>query len=169
MALLFPRPGELRQARWPEFNFEDAVWSVPAERMKGRLPHFVPLSEPAIDLLHELKEITGNDDLVFPGVNHRRCISDGTLNSALRRLGYNTKADHCAHGFRSSASTLLNESGKWHADAIERQLSHVEEDDVRRAYARGKHWSERVEMMQWWSDHCDRLRAGGKIAFLVRR
>lgn len=168
MALLFPRPGELRQARWPEFNFDDAVWSVPAERMKGRRPHFVPLPKQAIALLRELKEFTGSDDLVFPGVNRRRCISDGTLNSALRRMGYDTRTDHCAHGFRSSASTLLNESGKWHADAIERQLAHVEEDDVRRAYARGKHWVERIEMMNWWANRCDQLRDDGKALRLVR-
>lgn len=169
MALLFTRPGELRQARWPEFDFDEAVWSIPPERMKLRLPHSVPLSKQAVALLHEVKEIGRNGDLVFPGVNRRRCISDGTLNSALRRMGFDTKVDHCAHGFRSSASTLLNESGKWHRDAIERQLAHVEGDDVRRVYARGEYWNERVSMMQWWSDNLDRLRAGGKIAILVRR
>lgn len=133
MALLFTRPDELRRARWAEFDFDEGVWSIPPERMKMRLAHSVPLSKQAIALLRELKEVTGSNDLVFPGVNRRRCISDGTLNSALRRMGFDTKVEHCAHGFRSSASTLLNESGKWHADAIERQLAHVEEDDVRRA------------------------------------
>jgi integrase len=166
MALLFPRPGELRQARWSEFDFDDAVWNVPAERMKGRRPHFVPLPKQAIALLRDLKEATGGD-LVFPGVNRRRCISDATLNSALRRMGYNTKVDHCAHGFRSSASTLLNESGKWHRDAIERQLAHVEGNDVRRVYARGEYWSERVKLMGWWADECDRLRGGGSVLKLV--
>lgn len=167
MALLFPRPGELRKARWCEFNVEEGIWSVPPERMKGRLPHFVPLSRQAMDMLRELREITGHENLVFPGVNRARCISDGTLNSALRRLGYDTSLEHCSHGFRSSASTLLNETGKWHRDAIERQLAHVESNSVRRVYARGEHWAERVKMMQWWADECDRLRGGGKVVRLI--
>lgn len=167
MALLFTRPGELRRARWEEFDFEERIWSIPAERMKMRLPHSVPLSTQAIALLHEVKAVGRESELVFPGVNRRRCISDGTLNSALRRMGYDTGADHCAHGFRSSASTLLNESGKWHRDAIERQLAHVEGDDVRRVYARGEYWNERTAMMQWWADECDRLRGGGSALKLV--
>jgi len=170
MALLFPRPGELRQAEWSEFDLEEEVWAVPAGRMKARRPHYVPLAQQSISLLRELREITGNDRLVFPSVSSaRRCLSDNTLNSALRRLGYETTKDHCAHGFRATASTLLNESGRWHADAVERQLAHVEEDDVRRAYARGQHWDERVRMMKWWSDYLDDLRESGKVLNLVRK
>lgn len=158
MALLFPRPGELRAAEWPEFDFEKAVWTIPAGRMKMRRPHHSPLPSQAIAVLRQLHEITGNGRLLFPGVRAAaRPISDGTLNAALRRLGY-TKDEVTAHGFRATAATLLNESGKWHPDAIERQLAHVENNDVRRAYTRGEHWDERVKMMQWWANHLDKLR-----------
>lgn len=157
MPLLFPRPGELRAARWDEFDFEVAVWTVPAGRMKMRRAHRVPLAAQAIDILSRLHEITGGGSLVFPSVRSAdRPISDGTLNAALRRMGY-AKDEVTAHGFRASASSLLNESGKWHPDAIERQLAHMESDDVRRAYARAEHWKERVEMMQWWADYLDVL------------
>ena len=158
MALLFPRPGELRAAEWVEFDFDKAFWIVPAGRMKMRRPHRVPLSTQAIEILRRLREITGNGTLLFPGVRTEdRPISNNTLNAALRRLGY-SKEEASAHGFRATASSLLNESGKWHPDAIERQLAHVESDDVRRAYARAEYWDERVEMMQWWADYLDRLR-----------
>jgi integrase len=156
MALLFPRPGELRAAEWPEFDLDNAVWTVPAVRMKMRRAHRVPLSGQATAILRNLKEVSG-DKLVFPSVRSaERPISDGTLNAALRRLGYN-KDEATAHGFRATASSLLNESGKWHPDAIERQLAHVENNDVRRAYARGEFWEERVRMMQWWADYLDSL------------
>lgn len=158
MPLLFPRPGELRQAAWSEFDVDDAVWTVPAERMKMRREQRVPLSKQALALLADLKEITGHGTLVFPSVRSAdRSISDGTLNAALRRLGY-AKDEMTAHGFRASASTLLNESGKWHPDAIERQLAHIESDTVRRVYARGEHWQERKRMMQWWADYLDTLK-----------
>ena len=137
--------------------------------MKGRLPHFVPLSRQVIALLDEVRKVTGHKRLVFPGIgNPRRCISDATLNAALRRLGYDTKTEHCAHGFRSSASTLLNEMKRFHPDAIERQLAHVGEDEVRKRYARGAYWNERVEMMQFWSDHIDDLRGKAATLRLVR-
>ncbi|HTH96311.1 MAG TPA: integrase arm-type DNA-binding domain-containing protein [Stellaceae bacterium] len=158
MALLFPRPGELRAAEWSEFDLDKAVWSIPAARMKMRRPHRVPLAGQAIAILKQLREIGEDGPLLFPGIRTaERPISDGTLNAALRRLGYG-KDEVTAHGFRATASSLLNECGKWHPDAIERQLAHVENDDVRRAYARGEYWSERVEMMQWWADHLDELR-----------
>lgn len=157
MPLLFPRPGELRAAEWSEFDFGVEVWTVPATRMKMRREHRVPLSTQAISILESLQKVNGEAMLVFPSVRSmERPISDGTLNAALRRLGY-TKDEVTAHGFRASASSLLNESGKWHPDAIERQLSHVEGDDVRRAYLRAEHWKERVEMMQWWADYLDEL------------
>lgn len=157
-ALLFPRPGELRLAEWREFDLSAAVWAVPAARTKMRREHRVPLPRQAVQRLEELATITGAGKLAFPSVRSvMRPISDGTLNAALRRLGY-AKDEATAHGFRATASTLLNESGLWNPDAIERQLAHVEGNDVRRAYARGEHWEERVRMMQWWADNLDKLR-----------
>lgn len=157
MAMLFPRPGELRAAEWEEFEFESSVWIIPEARMKMRRPHRVPLSRQAVSVLTSLKEISGGGSLLFPGVRSvSRPISDNTLNAALRRMGYG-KEEATAHGFRATASTLLNESGKWHPDAIERQLAHIENNDVRRAYARAEHWEERMKMMQWWADYLDEL------------
>jgi len=157
MAMLFPRPGELRAAEWEEFEFESSVWIIPEARMKMRRPHRVPLSRQAVSVLTSLKEISGGGSLLFPGVRSvSRPISDNTLNGALRRMGYG-KDEATAHGFRATASTLLNECGKWHPDAVERQLAHIEGNDVRRAYARAEHWEERVKMMQWWADYLDEL------------
>ncbi|QRG10184.1 integrase arm-type DNA-binding domain-containing protein [Xanthobacter autotrophicus] len=157
MPILFPRPGELRMAEWAEFDLEKAEWTIPASRMKMRRPHRSPLPRQAIEILRELHAITGRGKLPFHSVRTvLRPISENTLNAALRRLGY-AKDEVTAHGFRATASTLLNESGLWHADAIERQLAHIEADDVRRAYLRGEHWDERVRMMQWWADHLDAL------------
>ena len=163
MAVLFPRPGELRAAQWPEFDFNNALWTIPAGRMKMRRPHRSPLSTQAVAILKELRELVSGD-LLFPSVRtEARAISEGTLNAALRRLGY-SKNEMTPHGFRATASSLLNECGRWHPDAIERQLAHVENDDVRRAYARGEHWNERVEMMQWWADYLDQLKGGQAAA-----
>lgn len=160
---VFVRPGELRLAEWPEFDLDIRVWTIPGARTKMRRPHRVPLSRQVVEMLKELLELTGEGPLLFPSVRSaKRPISDNTLNAALRRLGYDS-SQMTAHGFRAMASTLLNESGKWHPDAIERQLAHVEENDVRRAYARGDHWEERVRMMQFWSDYLDRLRLGGNV------
>lgn len=159
MALLFPRPGELRAAEWAEFDLANAVWTIPAARTKMRRAHRAPLSTQAIAVLNQLRLISGGEELLFPSVRSAACpISDNTLNAALRRLGY-SKEEVTAHGFRATASTLLNESGKWHPDAIERQLAHIENNDVRRAYARAEHWAERVKMMQWWADYLDKLKA----------
>jgi integrase len=160
LALLFTRPGELRLAEWPEFDLQKRVWTIPECRMKMRRPHRVPLSRQSIYLLEELSKLSDGEDLLFPSArSSTRPISDNTLNAALRRLGY-AGDDMTAHGFRATASSLLNESGKWHPDAIERQLAHIESDDVRRAYARAEFWDERVRMMQWWADHLDVLEAG---------
>ncbi|WP_192384017.1 tyrosine-type recombinase/integrase [Mesorhizobium silamurunense] len=157
MALLFPRPGELRAAEWDEFDFERWVWTIPGGRMKMRRPHRVPFSSQVVSVLTSLREISGGGALLFPSVRSgSRPISDNTLNAALRRMGY-SKEEATAHGFRATASTLLNECGKWHPDAIERQLAHIESNDVRRAYARAEHWEERVKMMQWWADYLDEL------------
>jgi integrase len=163
MALLFPRPGELRLAEWKEFDLESAVWEIPASRTKMRRPHRVPLPPQAIAILDSLRPLTGHSLLVFPGLRTpKRAISENTMNAALRRMGY-SQDQMTAHGFRAAASTLLNESGKFSADAIERALAHQDADEVRRAYARGEHWQERVAMMAWWADHLDALRNGAKV------
>jgi integrase len=163
-ALLFVRPGELRFARWKEIDFEKAVWTVPAATMKMKRPHRVPLSRQAIVVFRELHGMTGQGEYVFPAVNSfRRPMSNNTLNAALRRLGY-AKDEISVSGFRATASTLLNEMGRWNPDAIERQLAHMEENDVRRAYMHAaEFWSERVEMMQVWADHLDQLRYGSQV------
>jgi len=157
---VFVRPGELRQAEWSEFDLEGAVWRIPAAKMKMGREHAVPLSRQAIDILKRVKSVTGRGKYVFPSVRtNRRPMSDNTLNAALRRLGY-SKDEMTAHGFRATASSLLNESGKWSSDAIERALAHGDANGVRGVYHRGAHWKERVEMAQWWSDYLDELRAG---------
>jgi integrase len=162
-ALLFVRPGELRHADWAEFDLDGALWIIPPEKMKMRKAHHVPLSRQSVALLKELQAITGPSGFVFPSVRTRaRPMSENTINAGLRRLGY-TSDEMTAHGFRAMASTLLNESGKWHPDAIERALAHGDSDKVRAAYHRGAHWQERVEMAQWWSDYLDHLRKGADI------
>ncbi len=165
MPILFPRPGELRAARWAEFDLDAAIWSIPAERMKMRRAHRVPLPRQAVAILRTLKSVTGGNEHVFPCIGAaRKPISENTLNSALRRLGFGPDVA-TAHGFRATASTLLNESGLWNPDAIERQLAHAENDHVRRAYMRGEHWDERTRMMTWWADYLDTLCAGNVIPF----
>ncbi len=171
MALLFQRPGELRAAEWSEFDLDAAIWTIPAGRMKMRKPHAVPLPAQAVTILRDLHALTGGGRLVLPGYGisggegrkiEQRPLSENTINSALRRLGF-TSAEMSAHGFRASASTMLNESGKWSPDAIEAALAHQDADAVRRAYARGAYWGERVEMAQWWANEIDRMRSGAAI------
>ena len=158
MALCFPRPGELRHAEWSEIDLDNAIWSIPAARTKMRRPHTIPLAPQTVAILTDLKEMTGAGRLVFPGVRtSTRALSDNTLNSALRQLGFG-KDEMTAHGFRTIASTLLNESGKWHPDAIERALAHLDGNAVRRAYARGEYWDERVRMAAWWADQLDLMK-----------
>jgi len=148
---VFLRPGELRYSTWEEIDFERAVWSVPAERAKARRSHFVPLSAAVIDLLCETYKLTGPTGYIFPASNSRRSpMSENTLNAALRRMGFKDEAT--AHGFRATASTHLNESGQFSADAIERALAHAPASAVRAAYHRGQHWNERVRMAAWWSE-----------------
>ena len=157
---VFVRPGELRHAEWSEFDFEEALWTIPAGKTKMRKDHLVPLSRQSIAILEDLHALTGPGGYVFPSIRSRkRPMSDNTINAGLRRLGYSTD-EMTAHGFRAMASTLLNESGKWHPDAIERALAHGDSDRIRAAYHRGAHWKERVAMAQWWSDHLDQLRKG---------
>jgi integrase len=166
-ALVFVRPGELRKAVWSEFELDgdEPLWRIPAERMKMREQHLVPLAKQAVAILRDLQPLTGPDGYVFPSVrNASRPMSENTLNVALRRLGYD-KHTMTAHGFRSMASTLLNEQ-QWHKDAIERQLAHGERDTVRGSYNFAEHLPERRKMMQAWADYLDGLRAGAKVVRL---
>ncbi len=157
------RPGELRQAVWSEIDLEASMWKIPAERMKMRRPHAVPLSRQVVGYLTELKSLTGPDGFVFPAFHTtRRPQSENTMNQAFRRMGY-AVGEISAHGLRTTMSTLLNESGKWSADAIERSLAHADRDAVRGTYNRGAYWDERVAMHQWWSDHLDELRNAAKF------
>jgi integrase len=163
MALLFPRPGELRLSEWTEFDLPNGVWLIPATRTKMRKPHRVPLPVQAQAILGELQEETGSGKLLFPSLRSiQRPISENTMNAALRRMGF-SQTEMTSHGFRAAASTMLNESGLWSSDTIERALAHQDEDEVRRAYARGQYWDERVRMAQWWADHLDVLRKGAKV------
>lgn len=156
--LVFVRPGELRNAEWQEIDLDAAEWRIPAERMKMGAVHIVPLSEQAVAILKDLQPVTGGGRLVFPSMRSRgRAMSENTVNAALRRLGYDGDT-MTGHGFRSMASTLLNEQG-WHRDAIERQLAHAERDAVRAAYNYAEHLPERRKMMQAWADYLDALRA----------
>ncbi len=157
---VFLRPGELRQAKWDEINLGQAIWTIPAERMKARKVHAFPLSTQVVSMIEQLKPLTDSDGFVFPAFHTRkRPLSENTLTQALRRLGY-SKDKVSVHGFRATASTLLNESGQWNPDAIERALAHSEANAVRAAYHRSSYWDERVEMMQWWSNKLDELKAG---------
>jgi len=155
---LFCRPGELRHMEWVEIDTANKLWSIPAPKMKMRQPHTVPLSPQALALLRELRELTGTGKYSFPSIRSPLMpISENTLNAALRRLGY-TKEEVCTHGFRSTASTLLNESGRFNPDAIEAQLAHRPPGSkVRGIYMRGEFFEERVQMMAWWSNYMDTL------------
>ncbi len=168
---LFVRPGELRQAEWSEIDVDKAIWSIPIEKMKMRRPHRVPLSRQVLAIIEELREITGHRQHLFPCMGSpRRPMSENGVNQALRRMGYDS-GEMTAHGFRAMAATLLNEMGRWNPDAIERQLAHQEASSVRRAYARGEYWDERVAMMQHWSDYLDGLRdaaAGPRPALAIQ-
>lgn len=159
LAHVFLRPGELRFAKWEDIDFAKAVWAIPAERTKMRRPHFVPLSPTVIDLLRETHRLTGPAGYVFPALNNRQSpMSENTLNVALRRMGFK-KEEATSHGFRATASTLLNECSPFSADAIERALAHAPASSVRAAYHRGQHWDERVRMAQWWSENLQTLLA----------
>ncbi len=157
---VYQRPGEVRKAEWSEIDFDKALWTIPAERMKQRHAHRVPLSSQAMAILREASEISGDGRYIFPKLGSPlKPMCENAINGALRRMGYGPD-QMTAHGFRSTASSLLNESGKWSADAIERALSHADGNQVRAAYHRGAHWSERVAMAQWWSDYIDGLKQG---------
>lgn len=155
MALLAQRPGELRHAQWDEFDLKAKIWTIPEARMKMRRPHRVHLPDQAIALIRELETINGQSAYLLPNLRTLQSpMSENTLNAGLRRIGY-TGEEMTAHGFRATFSTLANESGLWNPDAIERQLAYIEAKAVRRAYARGEHWDERIRMMDWWAEYLE--------------
>ena len=172
MLHVFIRSSELRFARWSEIDFTNRVWTIPATRepiigvhysgrgAKMRMPHIVPLSEQSIAILKQIKDITGNNELIFPGDhNPYKPMCENTVNKALRVMGYDTKKDICGHGFRAMACSALMESGLWAKDAVERQMSHQERNTVRMAYIhKAEHLEARKTMMQWWSDYLDTCR-----------
>jgi integrase len=161
LPLVFVRPSELRCAEWQEFDLDHAEWRIPANRMMREL-HIVPLARQAVALLCDLQPLTGTSRYLFPSVRtNERPISNNTLNAALRRLGY-TGDEMVSHGFRSMASTCLNEQG-WHPDLIELQLAHAERNKVRAVYNRATRLADRRKMMQAWADYIDTLRAGAEI------
>ena len=173
--LVFVRPGELRQAEWAEIDLDKAEWNIPAEKMKMRVPHLVPLSSQAVAILRELHLLTGDGQYVFPGGRSpRRPLSDNALNAALRRMGFvREEVDDAgnrrsvptmtAHGFRASARTVLDEVLGFRPDYIEHQLAHAVKDPNGRAYNRTSHLPERRKMMQAWADYLDNLREGGNV------
>jgi integrase len=157
LLLTFVRTGELRGAEWAEINIDKAEWRIPAERMKMRDPHIVPLSRQAVAVLRELQPLTGQWRFVFPNQHKPSgCMSENTMLYALYRMGYHSKAT--GHGFRSTASTILNEHG-FTPDVIERQLAHAERNEVRAAYNHAQYLPERRKMMQWWADYLDEVAA----------
>ncbi|HDX4259802.1 TPA: tyrosine-type recombinase/integrase [Escherichia coli] len=172
MLHVFIRSSELRFARWSEIDFTNRVWTIPATRepiigvrysgrgTKMRMPHIVPLSEQSIAILKQIKDITGNNELIFPGDhNPYKPMCENTVNKALRVMGYDTKKDICGHGFRAMACSALMESGLWAKDAVERQMSHQERNTVRMAYIhKAEHLEARKAMMQWWSDYLEACR-----------
>ena len=177
--LVFIRSSELRFARWSEIDFETSMWTIPAEReaiegvkhsqrgSKMRTPHLVPLSHQALAILKDVYKLSGDRDFVFIGDHdHRKPMSENTVNKALRVMGYDTKVEVCGHGFRTMACSSLIESGLWSRDAVERQMSHMERNSVRAAYIhKAEHLDERRLMLQWWADFLDVNREGGVSPF----
>lgn len=161
MALTFVRTGELIAARWAEFNLDAARWDIPAERMKMRTPHTVPLSPQAIDVLRTLQTVTGGRELLFPGEReHAKPMSNNTILKALERMGY--KGQMTGHGFRGLASTVLHEHGFEHAH-IELQLAHIERNEVSAAYNHALYLPQRAKLMQWWGEYLEGLTRGNVL------
>ncbi|TAX99790.1 tyrosine-type recombinase/integrase [Rhizobium leguminosarum] len=157
-ALCFARPGETRAMQWSELDLENAVWTIPAAKTKMRREHHVPLSRQAVEVIRYMRDVFGDKPQVFPSMmSGKTLLSENSMNSALRRMGVGGN-EHTAHGFRSSASSILNESANFSPDAIEAQLAHLDTREVRRIYNRATYWSERVQMMQWWADMLDEER-----------
>ena len=167
--LVFVRPGELRNAEWTEINLDLGEWNIPAERMKMREPHLVPLSTQTIKILRELYALTGNGRYVFPGArSSKRPMSDNAILAALRRMGI-PKDEMTGHGFRAMARTILDEVLGVRPDYIEHQLAHAVRDPNGRAYNRTAHLAERKKMMQQWADYLDSLKDGGNVVALHMR
>lgn len=145
---IFVRPGEMRHGDWDEIDLDKAIWTIPAGKMKARRTHAGPLSRQVLELFKELKEVSGGTGFMFPAFHTRlRPMSENTINAAFRRMGF-SKDEMTAHGFRSTASTMLSESGLWHPDAIERALAHGDSNAIRGTYNRGQYWDERVRIAQ---------------------
>ena len=162
LMLTFVRTTELRAATWDEIDLDKAEWRIPAERMKMRRPHIVPLSKQALAILKEVKLLTGQWRYVFPQENKPiKHMSENAVLYALYRMGYHNRTT--GHGFRHTASTILNESGLFKGDAIERQLAHVQGNKVRGAYNHAEYLPERQKMMQWWADYLDGMAKGKKV------
>lgn len=160
LAQTFVRTNELIGAEWGEFDLENALWIIPAGRMKMKAEHVVPLARQALAILSELKQISGGSRFVLPGRNRDKPISNNTMLFALYRMGY--KGKMTGHGFRAVASTILNETG-FKPDVIERQLAHCERNEVRGAYNRAEYLPERKKMMQHWADYLGSIEAGAKV------
>jgi integrase len=158
IALTMTRPGDVRFMRRSEINFERALWRIPAERMKMRRPHDVPLSRQALEILREIWSLSDYGDLVLPSIRSiKKPLSENAMNSALRRMGY-AKDEMTSHGFRATASTILNERG-FNPDVIEAALAHQDKNVIRRAYNRATYWPERVKLLQSWADLLDEFRS----------
>jgi len=164
---VFVRPTELRHAEWCEFNLDDAVWTIPASKMKMGRPHIVPLANQVVAILRELQPFSGDNKYLFAGRDKTRPMSDGTINVCLRRLGFEKK-EICGHGFRGMASTLLHGQG-WKSDIIERQLAHIEGNSVKAAYNHAEYLPERIKLMQHWADYLDGLRDGADVINIRRQ
>lgn len=161
LMLTATRPGEVRGARWAEFDLDAALWTIPAERMKMRHEHRVPLSRQAVEVLRTMEGLSGGRALVFPSPFYpSKPLSENTFNSALARMGFKNVAT--AHGFRALFSTVANETG-WNPDVIERQLAHKERNEVRAAYHRSTYMQDRERLLQWWADYLDGRRAGNVV------
>jgi integrase len=157
LSLTMTRPGDVRLMRRPEINFAKAVWRIPGEQMKMRRPHDVPLSKQALQVLRDIWPLTEGGDLVLPSIRSaKKPLSEGAMIAALRRMGY-AKEEMTPHGFRSAASTILNERG-FNSDVIEAALAHQDEDDVRRAYNRATYWPERIKLLEAWADMLDEFK-----------
>lgn len=159
-AHLFQRPGEIRAMKWQDLDLDSAIWTIPGGETKMRREHRVPLSRQAVEIIRSMENVASYSDYVFPSFSPKKPLSENAVNGALKRLGYG--GTMTAHGFRTTACSLLNESGEFHPDAIERALAHQDGNAVRAVYNRTQYWDERVRMMQWWSDKIDSLKRSAK-------
>jgi integrase len=164
---VFLRPSEIRAIEWNEVDIDSKCLRIPDLRIKLRREHRVPLARQALDIIEEMRPFSANSKFVFPGIgSRRRPLSENTLNSAIRRLGYE-KDEMTSRGFRTTASTLLHESGRFRSEVVETQLAHQDKNTVRRIYNAAEYWPQRVEMMQFWADKLDHLwsqKPGSKLA-----